>query len=314
MESLNIALAYFLDIVLGDPRWLPHPVKIMGRSITFLEKRLRSGQQAKILRIRGTALTLIVVGASAFSAYLVLAFMRKINPVAGSATWVFLAYTCLATKDLLVHARAISREIKVGNIFAAQKKLSRIVGRDTELLSESEIIKATVESIAENTNDGIIAPLFYLILGGPVLGIVYKAANTLDSMVGHKDEKYMHFGWFSARLDDIANFIPARISGLLIAISSFISGKDSKNSLKVMRKDGNKHPSPNAGFPEAAMAGALGIKLGGPSTYEGRLCIKPYIGEDKGSLQLSLIEDALTIAFISSILMLSIGVLLRWVI
>lgn len=314
MESLNIALAYFLDLGLGDPRWLPHPVKIMGRLITFLEEKLRSGQQAEILRIRGTALTLIVVGASAFSAYLVLASMRKINPVAGSVTWVFLAYTCLATKDLLVHARAISREIKAGNIFAARKKLSRIVGRDTELMSENEIIKATVESVAENTNDGIIAPLFYLILGGPVLGIAYKAVNTLDSMLGHKDEKYMHFGWFSAWLDDIANFIPARISGLLIVVSSFISGKNSKNSLKVMRKDGNKHPSPNSGYPEAAMAGALGIRLGGPSTYEGWLCIKPYIGEDKGSMQLSLIEDALTLAFISSILMLSVGVGLRWII
>jgi len=314
MESLNITLAYFLDIVLGDPRWFPHPVKIMGRLITFLEDKLRSGQQAKILRIRGTALTLIVVGTSAFSAYLVLASMRKINPVAGSAAWIFLAYTCLATKDLLVHARAISREIKVEDIFEARKKLSHIVGRDTEFLSENEIIKATVESVAENTNDGIIAPLFYLILGGPVLGIAYKTVNTLDSMLGHKDEKYMHFGWFSARLDDIANFIPARISGLLIAVSSFILGKNSKNSLKVMIKDGNKHPSPNAGFPEAAMAGALGIRLGGPSTYEGRLCIKPYIGEDKGSMQLNLIEDALTLAFISSILMLSIGVGLRWVI
>jgi adenosylcobinamide-phosphate synthase len=240
--------------------------------------------------------------------------MAKINPIAGSAAWIFLAYTCLATKDLFLHARAVLREVKTESIFEARRKLSRMVGRDTGSFSGKEVVKATIESIAENTNDGIIAPLFYLILGGPVLAIAYKAINTLDSMLGHKNERYKDFGWFSALLDDAANFIPARISGLLIVASSSILGKGFRNSLITMIKDGNKHPSPNAGFPEAAMAGALGVRLGGPSAYEGRLCVKPYIGEEKNSIQPRLINDALAITFVSSILMVSIGALIGWII
>lgn len=314
MESLNILSAYFLDLVLGDPRWLPHPVKIIGKLISFLEAKLRSSQQRKILRIKGVILALAVVGLSASSVYLILVFMRKISPMAASVTWVFLAYTGLATKDLLLHARKVLKEIIANDIVEARKSLSCIVGRDTQHLSGDEVIKAAVESIAENTNDGIIAPLFYLILGGPVSVLAYKAINTLDSMVGHKNEKYKDFGWFSARLDDVANFIPARISGLLIVASSFITGKDSKSSFLTLLRDGKNHPSPNSGYPEAAMAGALGVKLGGPSTYGGQLCVKPYLGEEKKYIQPRLINEALSITFMSSLLMVLIGAALRWII
>jgi adenosylcobinamide-phosphate synthase len=201
----------------------------------------------------------------------------------------------------------VLKEINNKDLPAARKKLSYLVGRDTKHLSEKEVIKAAVESIAESASDGIIAPLFYLILGGPVLALIYKAINTLDSMVGYKNERYKDFGWFSARLDDAANFIPSRISGLLIAISSLIIGKDYKNSLMTMIKDGRKHLSPNAGFPEAGMAGALGVRLGGPSLYNGQLCLKPYIGEERNKLQPRLINEALSITLVSSMLMLLIG-------
>jgi len=280
MGSMNILSAYLLDLVLGDPRWLPHPVKIMGKLINFLERKLRSGKHWKILRIKGAILALTVVGVSTSSSYLILELMRKIDPVAGHLTWIFLAYTSLATKDLFLHAKKVLKEIRIKDIIQARKKLSCIVGRDTQNLSEDGVVKAAAESIAENTNDGIIAPLFYLILGGPVLAITYKAINTLDSMVGYKNDRYIHFGWFSARVDDVANFIPARIAGMLIVISSFLLRKNFKDSLKTMLRDSKKHSSPNSGISEAAMAGALGIRLGGGAFYQGKFVEKQYIGND----------------------------------
>ncbi|NWF53077.1 MAG: cobalamin biosynthesis protein CobD, partial [Nitrospirae bacterium] len=280
MESLNIIIAYLLDLALGDPRGFPHPVKIMGKLINFLERVLRRGKNWWILRIKGAILALSVVGASASCAYLILELMRKINPIAEYLARIFLAYTSLSTKDLILHARLVLKEIKAKNVVEARKRLSYMVSRDTRYLSENEIIKAATESIAENTNDGIIAPLFYLILGGPVLAVSYKAINTLDSMVGYKNEKYSDFGWFSARLDDVANYIPARISGFLISISSFILCKGFKDSFKTMLRDGKKHLSPNSGISEAAMAGALGIRLGGGAVYQGRFVRRQYIGKD----------------------------------
>jgi len=215
---------------------------------------------------------------------------------------------------LRVKAREVLKEMEKNSLSEAKNKLSKIVGRDTQDLSKDRIIAATIESIAESTNDGIIGPLFYLVLGGPVLAFAYKSINTLDSMVGYKNEKYLHFGWFSAKLDDFVNFIPARISGFLIAISSAIIGGKFKESIEVMARDGNKHSSPNSGVPEAAMAGALGIRLGGPSTYQGRVFEKPYLGEEERILQPFLIKEALSISLIASILMVSTGVILRWLI
>ncbi|MEW6687234.1 MAG: adenosylcobinamide-phosphate synthase CbiB, partial [Candidatus Edwardsbacteria bacterium] len=182
----------------------------------------------------------------------------------------------------------------------------------TQNLSEDKVVRATIESIAESTNDGIVAPLFYLTLGGPVLAVAYKATNTLDSMLGYKNERYRDFGWFSARLDDVANYIPARISGFLISISSFISGKGFRNAYKTMLKDGRKHPSPNSGISEASMAGALGIRLGGGAFYQGKFVEKRYIGEDRRKVDAFLINETLKISFVTSVLMLIIGVLLKW--
>ena len=309
---LLIIFSYIADLVFGDPEWFPHPVREIGRLINFLDNRLRAKGNRRTERTKGIILALIVVGTSACSACLFIWVAKKLNPFLGTLAMVYVGYATLSAKDLYLKARAILKAIKAGSLPQAREHLSKIVGRDTKELSEEKIVGATVESIAESANDGIIAPLFYLILGGPALAIAYKSINTLDSMVGYRNEKYLHFGWFSARADDVANFIPARITGLLIPIASFILGKGFKRSLKTMLKDGNKHPSPNSGISEAAMAGALGIKLGGPSSYRGRTSVKPYIGEEKMALVPSLINEALTISLIASALMVCMGVILKW--
>ncbi len=305
---------YVADLVFGDPEWLPHPVRGIGKLINLLENQLNVKSTLWAERMRGIVLTFAVVGISASFAYLCIEFSKKLNPILGSLAWIYLGYATLSIKDLQVKARAVSKALEKNKIFEARKELSKIVGRDTQNLAKDKITGAAIESVAENTNDGIVAPLFYLILGGPVLALAYKSINTLDSMVGYKHEKYLCFGWFSAKLDDIANFIPARISGFLISLSSLINGKGFRNSFKTMFQDGQKHPSPNSGISEAAMAGALGIRLGGPSTYQGRRSNKPYIGEDKEEREPFLIDRALVISLITSILMLLAGVLVKWAI
>ena len=311
---LPLIWCYIADLILGDPEWLPHPVRGMGKLINLLERRLGRKNTFWAGRIKGMILAFVVVGISVSFTYLFIGFCKELNPFLGSLAWVYLGYSSLSIKDLRVKAKAIFKEVKNGSVAEAQKQLSKIVGRDTQNLTKDGIITATIESIAENINDGIIAPLFYLILGGPVLAVAYKSINTLDSMVGYKNEKYLHFGWFSAKLDDVVNFIPARITGLLIPIASFIAGKNFKDSFKMMYRDGKKHPSPNSGISEAAMAGALGVKLGGRSFYRGRISEKSYLGDEKRPVESSSITEALAISFVASFLMVSLGVLLKWII
>jgi adenosylcobinamide-phosphate synthase len=305
---------YLADLIIGDPEWLPHPVRIIGKLISFLDKNLRGKQNKWIERIKGTIAALITIGISIGCAYFIIKGANRLNPLLKNLVWIYLGYSALSIKDLFLKAEAIIKEIEAGSLVKARQRLSQIVGRDTQKLSEEKIIKATIESVAENTNDGIVAPLFYLILGGPILAITYKAINTLDSMLGYKNEKYIYFGWFSAKSDDIVNFIPARITGLLISICSFISGKYFIDSFRIMIRDGRKHPSPNSGVSEAAMAGALGIKLGGPSTYQGKLSEKPYIGEDKKPIKSLLINEVLDISFMASVSIVLLGGLLKWLI
>ena len=309
-----LIFSYLADLIFGDPEGFPHPVRGIGRLIGLLDNRLRGESGKRKERIKGVILSLSVTGATFITAYLLIELSRRLNPLLGVFVSIYLGYTTISTKDLRVKAKVILREIEMNNISKARKRLSHIVGRDTKDLSREEIIIASLESIAENTNDGIIAPLFYLTLGGPVWAMVYKAVNTLDSMVGYKNEKYIHFGWFSAKLDDFFNFIPARISGILISLASFIAGKDFKNSFKILLRDGRRHPSPNSGVSEAAMAGALGIKMGGPSFYEGKEVFKPYIGEKIREIHPFLINEALNISFVASILMLCMGAFFIWII
>ncbi len=309
-----IVSSYIADLIFGDPQWLPHPVRGTGKVIEWLDRMLNKKDTLWMGRLKGIILAFIVIGISGFLAYLFITTAGKLHPLVGNLAWVYLGYTALSVKDLFLKSKAVLEKIEANSLAEARIKLSQIVGRDTQNLSEDKIVKAAIESIAESTNDGIVAPLFYLILGGPVLAIIYKAINTLDSMVGYKNERYIHFGWFSAKLDDIANFLPARISGLLIPASSFILRKNFRDSFKIMLRDGRKHPSPNSGISEAAMAGALGIRLGGPSTYHGELQDKPYIGEDKVARRSLLINEALGISFVASLLMILIGVLVKWAI
>lgn len=312
-----VASSYIADLVFGDPEGFPHPVRWMGRLIKFLDHTLRGNRGIWIERMKGVTAVLIVMGISACSAYLFIFFLERLNPFLGNLVSIYVGYVCLSVKDLRIKGMAIMKELKDNDLFKARMELSKIVGRDTDSLSGEKVVAAAVESIAENTNDGIIAPLFYLILGGPVLAITYKAINTLDSMVGYKNEKYIHFGWFSAKLDDVANFIPARITGILIALSSAIPRFSLSNfysSLRTMLLEGGKHPSPNSGGPEAAMAGALGIRLGGPSTYKGKQIVKPFIGEEKRKIEPHLIQKALDISLLTSLLMILTGVVLKWTI
>lgn len=304
--------SYITDLIFGDPEWLPHPVRGMGKLIGFLDNRLQAGSEAKLReRIKGMFLAFIVIGTSILAAYALIRFSYALNSFLGNLIWVYLGYTTISVKDIFLKASPIQRELDAHSLSTARRQLSGIVGRDTQDLSEEKIVRAAIESIAESTNDGMVAPIFYLILGGPVLAIAYKAINTLDSMVGYKNEKYRHFGWFSAKIDDIANFIPARIAGILLPIASFLLGSGLVISFRTMLRDGRKHPSPNSGISEAAMAGALGVQLGGASTYRGAICAKPYIGEEKKPISPALISDALRISLVTSFLAVLLGAVLK---
>lgn len=309
-----LVFSYLADLVFGDPERFFHPVRAIGKLINILESRLRKEDSRRTERIKGIILVFLVVGVTVILTYLLIESFKKLNPFVGALVWIYIGYTTISVKDLRIKAKDILRELKNNSIVEARRKLSKIVGRDTQDLDQERIITATIESIAENTNDGIVAPLFYLALGGPVLAMAYKAINTLDSMVGYRNDRYLNFGWFSAKLDDLANFIPARISGFLISVSSIILLRRFKDSFKTMLRDGRKHLSPNSGVSQAAMAGALGIRLGGISVYGSNIIEKPYIGEERNLIALHHINEALLLSLVTSLLMLSIGVFLRWMI
>ncbi|MDI3508242.1 MAG: adenosylcobinamide-phosphate synthase [Clostridiales bacterium] len=312
---LDIVLGYALDLVAGDPYWLPHPVRLIGRFISFMERMLRGIVRAPAAqKAAGVALAVVTVSVT----YAVLCFMlkyaRQWNEAAYHVLNIFFIYTTLATCSLSYEALKIYRLLENGNIEDARHALSFIVGRDTECLDTYQISRAVVETVAENASDGVVAPLFYLFIGGAPLAIAYKAVNTLDSMVGYKNERYRYFGWASARLDDVANFLPARITGLLIALAAVVCRGSSKRALMTMLREGSHHESPNSGYPEAAMAGALGITLGGPSTYGGKLVDKPVLGQALRPIEPSHILEAVRIMKIASLLALIIGVLALWAI
>ena len=303
-----LLFSYLSDLIFGDPENFPHPIRGIGKIIVFFEKNLRRKDVKRLEKIQGVFLAIIVVGISSLITSLVLSFSKKISPFLGILVWIYLGYVSISVKDLRIKAMNVYRGIKT-DIKKARRELSKIVGRDTETMDEENITRAAIESVSESTNDGIVAPLFYLILGGPVLAIAYKSISTLDSMVGYKNEKYVNFGWFSARLDDIFNFIPARITGFLICVSSFLLNRNFKNSFRIMLRDGRKHLSPNSGIPEAAMAGALGIKFGGPAAYGGEILEKPFLGDEKEKTDPVMIKKALNISLAVSLLMILAGIL-----
>lgn len=276
----EIITAYFLDLIIGDPHWLPHPVRIIGKVIEYLERALRkNNQNQQTEKIKGIILAVITVGLSYFTIYFLIYVGGIISPGLKFAFSSFFIFTTLSTKNLGEEAFSVYRALEEDNLELARERVSRIAGRDTKDLDEEEIVRATVETVAENTVDGIISPLFYAVLGGAPLAMAYKAVNTLDSMVGYKNEKYLYFGWCSAKLDDLVNYLPARISILLIPMASLIVGQRGLMALRAIFRDGKKSPSPNAGIPEAGFAGSLGIQLGGLNFYQGAKEYRPILGD-----------------------------------
>jgi len=314
MEMIILA-AVAIDAVIGDPRWLPHPVVVIGNLISCSEKILRSWTtSARGLKAGGIVMTMAIVAGTyaVVAGFLWLAF--SLHPGLGWTLSAFLMSQALAINDLYKHARATAQPLAAGDLPRARQALAMIVGRDTGGLDEGEVVRGVVETVAENTVDGITAPLFYGFLGGPPLALAYKAINTLDSMIGYKDERYRDLGWASARLDDIANYLPARITGLLfLLVSPFTSG-GLGNVWHTMRRDAPHHPSPNSGIPEAAVAGALEVQLGGLNYYRGVASWRATMGQKKHELRVSHIYQALNLMLAVSGLMVSFGIIMSLVI
>lgn len=285
MKILCVCLiGMILDWIFGDPVWLYHPVRIIGKWISFLEKILRKfagdqeGNEKKLL-IAGGILWILVVLASAAVPMGILYLAEKISPCAAFVLECFWCYQLLAARSLGKESKKVYKKLMQDDLSGARLAVSMIVGRDTEQLTVEGVTKAAVETVAENTNDGVIAPLIYMLIGGPILGFVYKAVNTMDSMLGYKNEKYLYFGRVAAKMDDVAGFIPARISALLMILASCLLGMDGKNALWIWKRDRRKHASPNAAQTEAVCAGALQVQLAGDAWYFGKKHEKDTIGD-----------------------------------
>ena len=302
---IKIWIAYVLDLIFGDPQNIIHPVQIIGKMInigekSLLEKKYKSDRKYKFFA--GMILNITVISLTYGITYLIPRTSE--NSIILTVAEIYLMYTVFSINSLAREGNRVYNILKEGNIERARKDLSYLVSRDTETMDEKMIIRSTMETISENTVDGIVAPMLYMFLGGLPLSMTYKAINTFDSMVGYKNEKYMDFGKFSAKLDDVANFIPARITGILIVIGSIILGYDYKNSLKVFIRDRKNHSSPNSGHAEAGVAGALGVQFGGRVSYFGKEVDKPVIGDKIKDFELEDIKKNIKIMYVASFLSL----------
>jgi adenosylcobinamide-phosphate synthase len=315
MMAGDLVLACVLDAAIGDPPSLPHPVRSMGRVIAWFEDRVRPVcLTPRGLRWAGIVLAVGLPLVSYTAGWLVIGLATDIHDWVGRGVGILLAFTTLAWRDLVDHVGAVSHALEEDLLSQAREAVAHIVGRDTEALSESDVVRATVETIAESASDGIVAPLFYLMLGGAPLALAYKAINTLDSMIGHRDERYRDLGWASARLDDLASWVPARATACLIVLAAgLIRGIDSaQRSWRILLRDGHRHPSPNSGRPEAAMAGALGVQLGGVNRYDGVAVERPLLGDMLEALTSHHIVRARTIMTAAYLLAIAGAVTLLW--
>jgi adenosylcobinamide-phosphate synthase len=309
-RSFLLPAVYLADQIAGDPEWLPHPVRLMGWAITKGETFLRkSDQRDKRELVAGAALTVTVVSASYFMTHRIIAAACRRSTLLGWITEIALGWTCLAARNLHDEASLVLAALDAGDISMARLRLARIVGRDTGNLDVHEISRAVIETLAESTCDGVIAPLFYMSVGGVPLAMAYKAINTLDSMIGHADDRYFYFGKAAARLDDAANFIPARLTALAIVAASGLSKANARDARKVWLRDGSRHKSPNAGQPESAMSGALGVRLGGGNFYAGEFIPAASMGEEFTAPQPRDTRKAMRIASAVALLGLGAGVL-----
>ena len=310
MNILSIYIGYIIDLIIGDPYSFPHPVIYIGKLIKVVENNIRKiFKDEKHLKLAGFILWFITVGLTYLVTYLIIR-ISKFSMITFFIVNSFIIYTTLATKCLKDEAVKIYNVLKSGDIKESRKQLSYIVGRDTSNLNEAEIIRATVETVAENTVDGIISPIFYVFIGGAPLAMAYKAVNTLDSMVGYKNDKYINLGFASAKIDDIANYIPARICVIFMTLASFVLRFDYKRCFKIAIRDRKNHKSPNCAYSEGAVAGALGIQLGGTNIYFGKLVYKPTIGDKGRDIEIEDIKKTNKIMYISSILSLIIFTLI----
>jgi adenosylcobinamide-phosphate synthase len=302
-QAWHLAAGYGVDLLVGDPKWLPHPVRFIGYLVSWSEKAYYDATASPVQqRIAGCAFWLLVmVGVCGGTAF-VIGFPMLLHRRLGDLVMVLLAFSALATRSLHRESVPVIEALRKGDLNLARKRLSGLVSRDTEGLDEQGVLRATLETVAENVSDGIIAPLFYLGLAGPFGAMLYKAANTMDSMVGYRNERYRYFGWWAARMDDVANWLPARLSGLLLVGAAALLKLDHRSSWRIMRRDARNSTSPNAGFPEAAAAGALNIQLGGPTPYFGQMLAKPTIGDPRQPLELETYDVLIKLMYAASFL------------
>lgn len=312
---------FVLDLLIGDPHFIPHPVRLIGSLISFLDKRLNcdtgynsSENEANLTKYkRGVLLTFTVIFATFAVSVIILVAAYSINLYAGVIAEAVMTWQILATKCLRVESMMVYDALRTDGVDAGRRAVSMIVGRDTSVLDEAGVTRAAVETVAENTSDGVIAPMLYTAIGGPVLGFVYKAVNTMDSMIGYKNDKYMYFGRFAARLDDVVNFIPARISAYLMIIAAFIGGRqfDGKNAYRIFKRDRFNHASPNSAQTESVCAGALRVQLAGDAVYFGKLVKKKYIGDGLREIEYDDIKRANRLMYITAFLceLLSVAVM-----
>ena len=283
-HMLAFLLGFLLDLLLGDPYWLPHPIRLIGKLIAGVEKKLCchwAERNEKREYKQGVVLVLIVLIVVTAVAAVLLIGAYLLHPCVGFVVEAVMTYQILATKCLKVESMKVYRCLKNDSLEVARKAVSMIVGRDTNVLDEEGVVKAAIETVAENTSDGVIAPMLYTALGGPVLGFFYKAVNTMDSMVGYKNDKYLYFGRAAAKLDDVVNYLPSRISAYLMIGAACCGGKAfwGKNAYRIYKRDNRNHLSPNSAQTESVCAGALGIRLAGDASYFGKIVQKPYIGD-----------------------------------
>ena len=312
---------FVLDLLIGDPHFIPHPVRLIGSLISFLDKRLNcdagcniSEKKLNLIKYkRGMLLAFTVIFATFAMSVIIIVAAYSINLYAGVIAEAVMTWQILATKCLRVESMRVYDALRTDGVDAGRRAVSMIVGRDTSVLDAAGVTRAAVETIAENTSDGVIAPMLYTAIGGPVLGFVYKAVNTMDSMLGYKNDKYMYFGRFAARLDDVVNFIPARISAYLMIAAAFIGGRqfDGKNAYSIFKRDRFNHASPNSAQTESVCAGALRVQLAGDAVYFGKLVKKKYIGDGLREIEYEDIKRANRLMYITAFLceLLSVAVI-----
>ncbi len=311
-----VLCGFLLDLLLADPLWMPHPVVYMGKAISRLEKALRRlfPQTPKGELLAGSVLAFLLPAASFGVSFCAIYLVGRLHPGLAFALQVLWCWQCLAAKGLGAESKNVYKKLKTGTLPEARAQVARIVGRDTGELTEKGVIKAAVETVAENFSDGVAAPMLYLLLGGAPLGLFYKAVNTMDSMIGYKNEKYLWFGRAAARLDDLVNYLPARLSAVLLVLAAPLAGESFRGAFRVWRRDRRKHASPNSAQTEAAMAGALGIQLAGPASYFGKKTEKPFIGDPLREPEPQDILRANHMLYTASFLCLGLLGAMRWVI